>query len=190
MATSLTSSAETAPSRMRAMLECPWCRQAFLPRSNTQRYCCAECSFADNAYPIPVTGCWGFVGTRLPTGYGQISCGTRKDGTPVNRYAHRFAWELSNGPIPDGLVIDHRVCRNKWCVNPDHMVVCTDLENRRQPDGAVGIELAATHCDRGHPYVADNVRYDRKGHRNCRACQVERWRRKQAKRAKGAANGH
>ena len=42
--------------------------------------------------------------------------------------AHRFAYEEYVGPIPDGLQIDH-LCRNKWCVNPEHLEPVTCREN-------------------------------------------------------------
>jgi hypothetical protein len=45
--------------------------------------------------------------------------------------AHRFAYLEFVGPIPDGLVLDH-LCRNKKCVNPDHLEPVTNAENLRR----------------------------------------------------------
>lgn len=44
------------------------------------------------------------------------------------RYVHRVAWELANGPIPDGMVIMHR-CDNPPCVELSHLVLGTQKEN-------------------------------------------------------------
>lgn len=48
--------------------------------------------------------------------------------------AHRFAWELQNGPVPDGLQVDH-VCRVRSCQNPRHLDVVTGEENQRRRRG-------------------------------------------------------
>src|SRR5690606_41377855 len=54
--------------------------------------------------------------------YGRISINN------TATYAHRVAWELLMGPIPEGLTIDH-LCHNKLCVNPDHLEPVTFGEN-------------------------------------------------------------
>jgi len=66
-------------------------------------------------------GCREWQGT-LVQGYGHISV----DGRP--RKAHRFAWELANGPIPQGLVVRHK-CDNKWCVAVEHLELGTHQDN-------------------------------------------------------------
>lgn len=67
--------------------------------------------------------CWLWVGSRNELGYGQY----RIDNETRGR-AHRVAYELLVGPIPEGLTIDH-LCRNTWCVNPAHMEPVTIQEN-------------------------------------------------------------
>jgi hypothetical protein len=73
--------------------------------------------------------CWRWTGA-VAGGYGRFWIGPgRARGRPVQ--AHRFAYELLVGPIPDGLTIDH-LCLNKLCVNPAHMEPVTGAENSRR----------------------------------------------------------
>lgn len=72
--------------------------------------------------------------------------------------AHRFSYELANGPIPVGFVIDH-LCENKKCVNPDHLEMVSLTENnkrnivRRAQFGAL-------------------MRHWREAHKGCRKCRT------------------
>jgi hypothetical protein len=57
-----------------------------------------------------------------------------------------MAWEIANGPIPDGMTVDH-LCRNRLCQNPGHLEIVTRAENtRREMDS----RPRNTHCSRGH----------------------------------------
>jgi hypothetical protein len=60
-----------------------------------------------------------------------------------NHPAHRVVWELIVGPIPEGLVLDHR-CSNTRCVNPGHMEpVPQRINSQRRRDAKLSPELAA-----------------------------------------------
>lgn len=80
--------------------------------------------------------CWNWTGSISSGGYGTLTV------HGLFKYAHRLAWELDHGPIPDGLVIDHK-CRNRRCVRPDHLHVVTTKENAENTvancDSATGI---------------------------------------------------
>ena len=73
-------------------------------------------------------GCWEWIAARKASGYGVFNTDGRFG--PVRR-AHVLAYEDRRGPVPDGLEIDH-LCRNRWCVNPDHMEPVTHRENLRR----------------------------------------------------------
>jgi len=67
-------------------------------------------------------GCWLWTAARYPGGYGQFRA-NGKGGA-----AHRFAYELLVGPIPEGLEVDH-VCHVRHCVNPGHLQAVTRSVN-------------------------------------------------------------
>lgn len=116
-------------------------------------------------------GCWIWTGARLPKGYGTISF--REDGKTVTRYAHRIAYELAVGKIPDGMEIDH-LCDNPSCVRPDHLACVTGYENNKRSNSISAVAMRRTTCARGHEYTAENtqIRKLKSGAlaRRCRAC--------------------
>lgn len=111
-------------------------------------------------------GCWLWTGSTS-SGYGQIMDNYR------NLRVHRVVYELTRGPIPVGLQLDH-LCRVRHCVNPDHLEPVTNRENAIRgvmPQQTRARMLARTHCKRGHPFVGDNLHITPAGARECRACK-------------------
>lgn len=78
--------------------------------------------------PEPNTGCWLWLGAVTAEGYGKVGLGSLNGAPKFVAYAHRVAFELENGPIPEGLTIDHR-CRMPGCINAAHMEAVTLQQN-------------------------------------------------------------
>ena len=78
--------------------------------------------FWDKVLPEPATGCWLWTGQVQWNGYGSFW----SDGRGVA--AHRYSYEASVGPVPPRHDVDH-VCRQRSCVNPDHLRVATRGQN-------------------------------------------------------------
>jgi len=113
----------------------------------------------------PTGACWLWT-AGTARGYGRFGVATG-DVQP----AHRVAYELLVGPVPDGLVLDH-LCRITQCVNPDHLEPVTDEENlaRGYPKPPPRHQEAKTQCPQGHPYDEANTYRTPAGHRRCRTC--------------------
>lgn len=107
--------------------------------------------------------CWEWKNAKTTNGYGFFSINGKM------AYAHRVAYELCKGKIPEELILDH-LCRNKGCVNPDHLETVTLGENLRRADNQITtINSRKTHCPRGHELKVPNLIYY-KTQRTCRRC--------------------
>lgn len=87
----------------------------------------SEAAFAERTQWVD--GCLEWVGWVSPDGYGKLKRGGR------HVFAHRYAWERVNGPIPEGAQIDH-ICHNPACCNVHHLRLATHDENVRNLSGA------------------------------------------------------
>jgi len=127
--------------------------------------------------------CWEWLAYKDPSGYGAMKVG----GVRVN--AHRVSHELFKGEIPDGMWIDH-LCRNRGCVNPDHLEAVEPRVNTLRGVGPLMSILRAearTQCDKGHELTSDNI-VSWTGRKNCLTCYRAKERsRKRISRAKARA---
>lgn len=123
---------------------------------------------AARSVPIPIRrtpDCWEWVGSRSQDGYGVV---TIRDPRKVGRYAHRVVYEALVGPIPEGLTIDH-LCRNRGCVNPDHLEPVTVRENTLRGVGPTAINARKDRCVRGHLFASAKITGT--GWRRCEECK-------------------
>jgi len=117
-------------------------------------------------FSVEGAGCWLWTRSVSTGGYGRFPLDGRTQS------AHRVAYEMLVGPIPEGLQLDH-LCRNPRCVHPDHLEPVTCRENLLRGETLQAHNAAKTHCLRGHEFAGENV-YVSGGRRHCRACRRER----------------
>lgn len=132
--------------------------------------------FQRHVIPEPMTGCLLWMAKVNGDGYGvtRNSAAAVRDGWPDFLLAHRVAWELEHGPIPNGMLVCHR-CDTPPCANHEHLFLGTPADNTRDRDqkGRGGRPRVET-CKRGHVRTKENT-YLYKGdpdHRQCRECRA------------------
>lgn len=108
-----------------------------------------------------VGGCLVYMGHLNKGGYGELSSSGKYHGM-----VHRIVWESANGPIPEGLVVDH-TCFVRPCVRLDHLRLLTNATNAGLTRRAI-----ATVCPNGHEYSPENTRITKRGTRLCRICNA------------------
>ena len=103
--------------------------------------------------------------------------------------AHRFAYTLLVGAIPDGLSLDH-LCRVHNCVNPGHLEPVSHQVNVLRGISPHAQNAKKTHCIWGHPLSGENLLVRKHGRRGCRTCQRSKatlWAREKRKAMRAAA---
>jgi hypothetical protein len=127
--------------------------------------------FESKVERITESGCWLWTGSTTYFGYGQIRSNNRLS------VAHRVAYELYVGQIPDGLCVLHR-CDVPACANPGHLFVGSKKDNTQDmiKKGRDARLLAyanrkKTHCMRGHLFDEENTYWMKGGHRQCLLCK-------------------
>lgn len=115
--------------------------------------------FREKVRVSQVGGCWVWRGATDSRGYGSCHLDGRTMG------AHRAVYQIVVNAIPDGLDLDH-LCRNRACVNPQHLEPVTRAEN-------VARIPRPEECPRGHPLVAGNL-IAKHPHRACLECDRQR----------------
>jgi hypothetical protein len=124
--------------------------------------------FADKV-ALTDSGCIEWTAATDGTGYGKFQVEPGHNGRLGQ--AHRWYYEHSVGPIPSSLHLDH-LCRNRLCVNPEHLEPVTHQENILRGVGPTAANAQKTHCPAGHEYSGDNLYVTPStGSRLCRACR-------------------
>lgn len=113
--------------------------------------------------------CLEWTGVVNEAGYGRIWVNNKWVLT------HRLAWELMNGPIPDGLCVLHH-CDNPPCCNAEKCLFLGTRADNNADREAKGRNYWSniTHCKRGHPFDETNTYVDPRGRRGCRKCWAAR----------------
>ena len=157
-------------------LTCERCGSA-LERNRRRRGRCLPCRLFTNAVAANA-GCIVWTASTNKDGYGKLNISQRTHA------AHRLAYELMVGPVPQGLRLDHLchtqdttcsggpLCIHRRCINPHHLEPVTDRANILRGRSKAAANVVKTHCPRGHAYDLANTRIDKNGKRHCRACRA------------------
>lgn len=124
-------------------------------------------------------GCWQWTAGVGKAGYGIFWL----EGKSV--LAHRVVYQIFEGPIPDGLQLDH-LCRNRLCVRPDHLEPVSARTNTLRSEANSAVNARKSECHRGHPLLGANLYVNPRGERQCRECQRAAGRRYEQRRMANA----
>ena len=122
------------------------------------------------------SGCWEWMGALAGRGYGQFMQGGK------NYRAHRYAYEMVNGPIPEGMSVLHS-CDNPRCVRHDHLRIGTAKENAIDClTRGRHSQATKTHCKRGHEFTSGTTIFSKNASggisRYCKICDRDKLRQK------------
>ena len=129
-------------------------------------------------------GCISFRPSYRADGYAKFYTGSHQVG------AHLASWELENGPIPDGYVVDHLChdpkicvggasCFHRECINPEHLKAVTRSQNSSGNRNSRSWHLKEV-CVNKHELTEENLYIYPNGNRQCRECRRQ-YRRERAK---------
>lgn len=114
-------------------------------------------------------GCWIWTGAMQSNGYGTAVVGYKQTT------AHRHIYQATFGGLSKDLQLDH-LCRNRACVNPNHLEPVSQRENILRGNGVAAINSKKTVCKNGHQYNEHNT-YQRirngRPERDCKVCRTE-----------------
>jgi len=114
--------------------------------------------------------CWLWLASKTDKGYGQTSRNYK------HLYAHRVSWELAGKALIKGKTLDH-LCRNRACVNPDHLEQVTHRQNILRGVGLTAQNAGKQVCKYGHPFNRENTAYaTARRYRVCKQCALRRGR--------------
>lgn len=117
--------------------------------------------------------CWLWSGHVATNGYGRVKF------NGISQPAHRVAYELTKGAVPEGLELDHVKalgCESRACVNPAHLEPVTHRENTLRGNTITARCATVTHCPRGHELAEGNLVPSslKRGRRDCLTCSRQR----------------
>jgi hypothetical protein len=125
--------------------------------------------------PFLFEDCWWWLGRKRSDGYGVIFKPKTSNHRKSSLLVHRWVYEYYNGPIPPKLQL-HHICKNKICVNPDHLEMLTIQVHLKKGNSPSTINSKKTHCIHGHSlknsYI-ENVKGQNRQKRHCFICRKQ-----------------